>query len=103
MKKTLKLGGIRVYGSDVCFDIAEQSHRNDSFGDDSNSYKASNGVSLYSLGFPAVTYIGRALSLCVCGHKNDLDTIRVCTSMKNFNRILKAVQEYNEHFGDNCP
>lgn len=99
MEKKIVLGSINHYGDDVMFKIAEQSSREDDFGDGKSYFKAKNGVTLKSSIFPQVMYNCGDLHLFVQGKiTSTYNNVWICTSRKNFEKIQEAIKEYNEFF-----
>jgi hypothetical protein len=83
--------------------ILEQTHRKYDFGENgSSSFTARNGLQLESNISPEFYPINHDINnsvLCVRGSAKILDTIFIpIDSMRNVERIIEAVNEYNNYF-----
>lgn len=93
--RRLELGVVKVEGDNVTFWIVTQTHRGGDFCQqiDPETFKASNGVELRSIGRPE--WDSNDSRLFCCGDRYDDDNDKIICTAFEFARISEAVGEYN--------
>lgn len=96
-KRHIELAVVNVDGDKVTFRIAEQTHRGDTFAASGYEFTSSSGYNIVSGVSP------RSAECCnmlyVRGMNSTDDNIKMTVNLKNFARIMEAVNEYNETNG----
>ena len=77
--------------------VAHQTHRNGCFGEDKDHFKASNGILLQSMSYPAYASIGAGI-VFLQGNTKTFDNATFFIPIKQYYKVLIAVKEYNEYF-----
>ena len=96
-KRHIELAVVKVDGDQVTFRIAEQTHRGDTFAASGYEFTSSSGYNIVSGVSP------RSAECCnmlyVRGMNSTDDNIKMTVNLKNFARIMEAVNEYNDTDG----
>ena len=96
-KRHIELAVTEVDGEMVTFHVAEQTHRGDDFTPGGIPFESSNGLTLKSVGVPAVAMCSD--TMYVRGETEGCDKRNVTVSALRFAQIMEAVNEYNETNG----
>lgn len=76
--------------------IIGQTHRNSYFAEKSDTFRASNGYTLSSVGCPQWKADDKKLFVRGCEKKFDNEELQVAE--KDYNKLLAAIEEYNKKF-----
>jgi len=96
--KNIILKYIDINSADVLVEIAEQSHRNENFGENGHDwYMAYNGFLLYSICYPEWGDTNTALLLR--GDMTKRDNKSIWYPKQYLSLVNDAVWDYNNHFG----
>lgn len=96
-KRHIELAVVGVFGDQVTFRIAEQTHRKECFTPNGGTFKSYLGHYLMSITSPC--YDTKNKTLCVRGSDTEKDEKGITVSALCFAQIMEAINEYNETDG----
>lgn len=96
-KRHIELAVVGVFGDQVTFRIAEQTHRKECFTPNGGTFKSYLGHYLMSIASPC--YEQKNNTLCVRGLDLEKDERCLTVSTLQFAQIMEAINEYNETNG----
>lgn len=96
-KRHIELAVVGVFGDQVTFRIAEQTHRKEWFTPNGGTFKSYLGHYLMSIASPC--YEQKNNTLCVRGSDLEKDEKALTVSALQFAQIMEAINEYNETDG----
>lgn len=92
-KRHIELAVVGVFGDQVTFRIAEQTHRKGLFTPNGGTFKSYLGHYLMSIASPC--YVQKNNTLCVRGSDSEKDERCLTVSTLQFAQIMEAINEYN--------
>lgn len=92
-KRHIELAVVGVFGDQVTFRIAEQTHRKECFTPNGGTFKSYLGHYLMSIASPC--YEQKNNTLCVRGSDSEKDERCLTVSTLQFAQIMEAINEYN--------
>lgn len=92
-KRHISIQKLHMTETEVTFRITKQTHRYSQFCENGSTFRASNGVSLFSQGHPH--YYGEEKKIFLCGSDLSADGEQITVPTGVFSCIKEAVGEYN--------
>lgn len=98
-KNYIKLNVVAIFkNTEEVFFKVENNKRCSNFNNGSEFFKASNGITIYSLMYPSYQNKDKNKNFLVQGEDTRLDDIILRASAAEFSELQKAVDEYNKKF-----